>query len=181
MIICGIDEAGRGPLAGPVTAAAVILPKCFPINHLNDSKALSRRAREEQSLLVRQNAQAWSIGWAWPLEIDRINIHHATLLAMLRAYKGLRCIPDLVLVDGRFTIAIDPKCRAEIGGDSRIPEIMAASILAKTTRDRWMVRYSRIDSRYDFDIHKGYPTKKHRSLLRRHGPSPIHRRSFKLG
>ena len=84
MIICGIDEAGRGPLAGPVTAAAVILPKCFPINHLDDSKALSRRAREEQSLLVRQNAQEWSIGWAWPLEIDRINIHHATLLDILR-------------------------------------------------------------------------------------------------
>ena len=185
-IVCGIDEAGRGPLAGPVTAAAVILPARFPDGRLDDSKALRTRVREELAPLIRTRARAWAVGWAWPEEIDRINIHHATLLAMLRAYRGLGACrgpgvaPDLVLVDGRFTPAVDRPCRAEIDGDARIPAIMAASILAKTARDRWMVRYAGIDGRYGFESHFGYATLRHRRRLRRHGPSPIHRRSFKL-
>lgn len=181
IIVCGIDEAGRGPLAGPVTAAAVVLTEHFPVDRLDDSKALTPKVREELAPLIREHAFAWAIGWAWPEEIDRINIHHAALLAMLRSYQALNLKPDIVLVDGRFTIAIEPECRAEIGGDARISEIMAASILAKTARDNWMIRYARIDDRYGFESHKGYPTRSHRSRLRLHGPSPIHRRSFRLG
>lgn len=179
-IVCGIDEAGRGPLAGPVTAAAVILPPRFPTGRLDDSKALQPDVREELAPLIRARARAWAVGWAWPAEIDRVNIHHATLLAMLRAFRGLAVTPDLVLVDGRFTPAVDRPCRAEIDGDARFPAIMAASILAKTARDRWMVRYAGIDGRYGFERHFGYATRRHRCRLRRHGPSPIHRRSFKL-
>ena len=135
-IVCGIDEAGRGPLAGPVTAAAVILGAPFPADRLDDSQ--------------------------------------------LRACRGLDLTPGLVLVDGRFTPAVGTPCRAEIDGDARIPEIMAASILAKTARDRWMARYARIDGRYGFESHFGYATRAHRERLRLHGPSTIHRRSFKL-
>lgn len=179
-IVCGIDEAGRGPLAGPVTAAAVILGEPFPDDRLDDSKVVDPRVREELAPLIRGRARAWAVGWAWPEEIDRINIHHATLLAMLRACRGLDLTPGLVLVDGRFTPAVGTPCRAEIDGDARIPEIMAASILAKTARDRWMARYARIDGRYGFESHFGYATRAHRERLRLHGPSTIHRRSFKL-
>lgn len=180
-IVCGIDEAGRGPLAGPVTAAAVVLTERFPAKRLDDSKVLSPKVREELASLIRERAHAWAIGWTWPEEIDHINIHHATLLSMLRAYRSLGVTPNLVLVDGRFALAIEPECRAEIDGDARIPEIMAASILAKTARDRWMTRYARVDDRYGFESHFGYATRSHRFLLRLHGPSPIHRRSFRLG
>ncbi len=179
-IVCGIDEAGRGPLAGPVTAAAVILGGRFPDERLDDSKVLHPQTREELAPLIREHSRAWAVGWAWPEEIDRINIHHATLLAMVRAFRGLDVTPGLVLVDGRFALAVGAPCRAEIDGDARIPEIMAASILAKTARDRWMVRYARIDDRYGFESHFGYATRSHRERLRLHGPSPIHRRSFKL-
>lgn len=179
-IVCGIDEAGRGPLAGPVTAAAVILPLRFPTGRLDDSKVLRPQIREDLALLIRERARAWAVGWAWPEEIDRNNIHHATLLAMVRACRGLDLTPGLVLVDGRFAPDVGAACRAEIDGDARIPEIMAASILAKTARDRWMVRYARIDGRYGFESHFGYATRSHRAQLRLHGPSPIHRRSFKL-
>ncbi len=158
----------------------MILPARFPVRRLDDSKVLRPRIREELAPLIRERARAWAVGWAWPEEIDRINIHHATLLAMLRAYRGLEVTPDLVLVDGRFTPTVDRPCRAEIDGDARIPAIMAASILAKTARDRWMVRYAGIDGRYGFESHFGYATRSHRRRLRLHGPSPIHRRSFKL-
>ena len=159
----------------------MVLTERFPVERLDDSKVLDPEVREELAPLIRARACAWAVGWAWPEEIDRINIHHATLLAMLRAYRDLGVKPDLVLVDGRFALAIEPECRAEIDGDARIPEIMAASILAKTARDRWMVRYARVDDRYGFESHKGYATRSHRFLLRLHGPSAIHRRSFRLG
>ncbi len=158
----------------------MILGGRFPDDRLDDSKVLQPRVREELAPLIREHARAWAVGWAWPQEIDRINIHHATLLAMARACRGLEVTPGLVLVDGRFTPAVDCSCRAEIDGDARIPEIMAASILAKTARDRWMVRYAGIDGRYGFESHFGYATRSHRERLRLHGPSPIHRRSFKL-
>lgn len=179
-IVCGIDEAGRGPLAGPVTAAAVVLGECFSDNRLDDSKEVRPQVREELVPLIREHARAWAVGWAWPEEIDLVNIHHATLLAMVRAYRGLTFTPNLVLVDGRFAPSVDVPCRAEIDGDARIPEIMAASILAKTARDRWMVRYARIDGRYGFESHFGYATRRHREQLQRHGPSTIHRYSFRL-
>ena len=139
-IVCGIDEAGRGPLAGPVTAAAVVLPTGFDTSCLADSKALSPHRRETAAAAVLENA-AWGTGWAWPEEIDSINIHNATLLAMKRAYRDLGMPVDLVLVDGKFTPSISAPCRAIVRGDSSLPEIMAASILAKVLRDRWMVRY----------------------------------------
>lgn len=158
----------------------MILGEPFADDRLDDSKVVDPQVREELAPLIRGHARAWAVGWAWPQEIDRINIHHATLLAMLRACRGLGVAPGLVLVDGRFVPAVGGSCRAEIDGDARIPEIMAASILAKTARDRWMARYARIDGRYGFESHFGYATRGHRERLRLHGPSTIHRRSFKL-
>ena len=178
-MICGIDEAGRGPLAGPVTAAAVILPEDFPIDVLKDSKCLTPRARTRIAALIRQRALDYAVGWCWPDEIDRINIHCATLLCMKRAVKKLRLVPDIILVDGLFCPCIKQNCRAIVRGDRIIPQIQAASILAKTSRDLWMERYARILPEYGFDKHKGYPTLEHRITLKRLGPSPMHRRSFR--
>jgi ribonuclease HII len=178
MLVCGIDEAGRGPLAGPVTAAAVILPEDFPTDCLNDSKRLSARQREQAAALIRRQALAWATGWAWPEEIDRLNIHRATLSAMRRALFGLQLTPQLVLVDGAYTPQTGPPCRACVQGDRRIPAIMAASIIAKTERDRWMIRYARIEPQYGFELHKGYPTRMHRERIRLYGPSAIQRKSF---
>jgi ribonuclease HII len=178
--ICGIDEAGRGPLAGPVVAAAVILPPDFPLHLLADSKALSAARRETAERAIREQAVAWASGWAWPEEIDRYNIHCATLFAMARALRALPTVPDTVLVDGLFTPLSTIPCRAIVRGDSLIPEIMAASIIAKTMRDRWMVRYSRIEPAYRFEVHKGYPTREHRELVKRLGFSAIQRRSFRI-
>ena len=175
---CGIDEAGRGPLAGPVTAAAVVLPRRFPVACLNDSKQLTADEREHAAALIRTRAAAWAVGWCSAAEIDTINIHRATLLAMWRALRGLRVEPDEVLIDGRFALPLAVPCRAIVKGDQRIPEIMAASIIAKTERDRFMRRYARIEPAWCFHEHKGYATPSHRFLLRLHGPSPIHRRSF---
>jgi ribonuclease HII len=179
MIICGIDEAGRGPLAGPVTAAAVILPVDFPATILNDSKKLTTKRRQYLCCLILQKARTWATGWAWPEEIDRLNIHYASLLAMQRAFRSLDLKPDLVLVDGRFTPAIASTCRAVIKGDTLVPEIMAASIIAKVQRDLWMERYSRIEPAYRFEEHKGYPTAMHKKLIRTLGDSAIQRQSFK--
>ncbi len=179
MLLCGIDEAGRGPLAGPVTAAAVILPPEFPIEILDDSKKLTAARREKAALLIRGRAVAWATGWAWPGEIDRLNIHQATLLAMQRAVYALPTAPDGILVDGLYVPNVPFPGRAIVGGDGLEPAIMAASILAKTARDRWMVRYARIEPAWRFEEHKGYPTPRHRELLRRLGPSPIHRLSFR--
>ena len=179
MIICGIDEAGRGPLAGPVTAAAVILPADFPVTILRDSKKLTPKRREYLCCLILQKAKTWATGWAWPEEIDRLNIHYASLLAMQRAFRSLNLKPDLVLVDGRFAPAIASACRAIIKGDTQVPEIMAASIIAKVQRDLWMERYSRIEPAYHFEEHKGYPTARHKKLIRTLGDSAIQRQSFK--
>ncbi|MBN2353929.1 MAG: ribonuclease HII [Spirochaetales bacterium] len=177
---CGVDEAGRGPLAGPVTAGAVVLGEGFPIGILADSKALSPMRRERAAAVIRARAKAWAAGWAWPEEIDRYNIHCATLLAMARAVRALGLKPDLVLVDGLYTPAVASACRAMVGGDTIVPEIMAASIVAKTARDLWMERYGRVESDYRFEEHKGYPTKAHRELVKKLGPSPIHRKSFRI-
>ena len=175
---CGIDEAGRGPLAGPVTAAAVVLPRRFPVSVLADSKQLTPEEREEAAALIRQRATAWATGWCSAAEIDALNIHRASLLAMWRALRRLRVEPDEVLIDGRFALPLTVPCRAIVKGDRLVREIMAASIIAKTERDRFMRRYARIEPSYYFQEHKGYATPSHRFLLRLHGPSPIHRRSF---
>lgn len=183
--ICGIDEAGRGPLAGPVTAAAVILTADFDRSLLKDSKVLSLRARERAFQALVQGKCPLGIGWAWPDEIDRINIHHASLRAMERAYGQLitefpNVQMSLIMVDGRFCPEIPSHpCTALVGGDHLEPAIMAASIVAKVTRDRWMVRHATEDGRYGFESHKGYPTAAHRAALQLHGASPIHRRSFR--
>jgi ribonuclease HII len=176
-IICGIDEAGRGPLAGPVAAAAVILPAGFPLTLLADSKALGRKARETAFDRIVEQAD-WGIGWAWPDEIDRINILEATMLAMRRAFDDLRERPRLVLVDGNRTPDLPCPCRAVIRGDASIPAIMAASILAKVARDRVMEHYDWLYPEYGYAAHKGYPTAAHRATCRRLGPSPIQRLTF---
>jgi ribonuclease HII len=178
-IVCGIDEAGRGPLAGPVTAAAVVLPVDFDTSCLGDSKALSQNKRESAAAVLFESA-SWGVGWAWPEEIDSINIHNASLLAMKRAYGNLEAPVDLVLVDGKFTPSIPVERRAIVKGDSSVPEIMAASIIAKVLRDRWMVRYSWIEPEYGFDRHKGYPTRAHRLVCTQIGLSPIHRKTFTI-
>jgi len=182
MYLCGVDEAGRGPLAGPVTAAAVVLPPDILTRlgpeELRDSKCLSPARRESVAAKLRALAVAWSIGWSSALEIDRLNIHHATLLAMQRAVRALPVAPGLVLVDGLFTPELGVPARAVVRGDATIPAIIAAGILAKTERDRWMTAYGAIEPAYGFERHKGYPTAEHRRLLRELGPCPIHRRSF---
>jgi ribonuclease HII len=188
MHVCGIDEAGRGPLAGPVTAAAVILPAGSAARRaastlfaaLGDSKALSPKARTRAAALIREHALAWAVGWSWPEEIDRLNIHRATLLAMNRALSYIHPLPDLVVVDGLFVPDCQCKAKAVVRGDQKVQSIMAASILAKTERDLWMVAYSKIESRYGFESHKGYPTPEHRMLVERYGLSRIHRRSFRI-
>ena len=190
---CGIDEAGRGPLAGPVVAAAVILPDALDLSILADSKALSSRQREDSRDQIISSGAAIGYGWVWPEEIDRLNIHNASLLAMSCAWEDLLTAAPLnapvcgtILVDGLFVPprlreppGISLKVEALVGGDHLIPEIMAASILAKTARDTWMTGYARQDPRYGFERHKGYPTKMHKEAILRHGPSPIHRRTFR--
>ncbi len=179
-LLCGIDEAGRGPLAGPVTAAAVILPATFPVEILADSKAMSPRARDAAAAVIRMECVGFGIGWVWHYEIDRMNIHHASLLAMTRAFRCLRIVPDEVVVDGLHLPPLPCPGRAVVGGDHLIPEIMAASILAKTARDRWMVRHSWLEPGYLYEKHKGYPTKEHRALCRALGASSIQRMSFRI-
>ena len=161
-----------------MTAAAVVLPRGFPLACLNDSKQLTAEQREEAAALIRARATAWAVGWCSAAEIDTLNIHRASLLAMWRALRRLPVQPDEVLIDGRFALPLAVPCRAIVKGDQRVPEIMAASIIAKTDRDRFMRRYARIEPAYCFHEHKGYATPSHRFLLRLHGPSAIHRRSF---
>ncbi len=180
MLVCGIDEAGRGPIAGPVTAAAVILPEGFPLEMLADSKALGPEQREQAEVLIRELAVAWATGWASSREIDRINIHQATLRAMARALERLEVRPELVLVDGLFAPPTPLPCRTIVRGDATEAPIMAASILAKTARDRWMCIYGRRCPQYEFAQHKGYATRQHRRLVLEHGLSPIHRLSFRI-
>jgi ribonuclease HII len=175
--VCGIDEAGRGPLAGPVCAAAVVLPEGFPLQLLGDSKALGKAARERAYAAILESCDC-CVAWAWPAEIDRINILRATMLAMARAYEGLRERPDLVLVDGNRTPDLPCARQAIVKGDGKIHAIMAASILAKVSRDRAMERYDWLYPEYGYARHKGYPTAEHRAACRRLGPSPIQRLSF---
>jgi ribonuclease HII len=179
-LVCGIDEAGRGPIAGPVTAGAVILPIDFPFFILDDSKALNQKRRNFALEEILEKAISYGVGWVWPSEIDCINIHNGSLLAMKRAFDMLRIKPDFVFVDGKFLPNIDIEAKAIIKGDIKIREIQAASILAKSARDRWMIRYSWQDRRYGFEKHKGYPTKYHREKCREFGISYIHRKSYKI-
>lgn len=174
----GVDEAGRGPLAGPVVAAAVILDERHPIDGLADSKRLSARRREALHDQIRAQALCHGIGFASVEEIDRLNILQATLLAMQRAVAGLRLRPATVWVDGNRLPALDMHAEAIIGGDAAVPAISAASILAKVTRDRLLDDLHARHPAYGFDRHKGYGTAQHLEALRRLGPLPEHRRSF---
>lgn len=177
-LICGVDEAGRGPLAGAVFAAAVILDRKRPIHGLADSKKLGEKKRGQLATEIREHALAWFIARAEVEEIDRINILQASLLAMQRAVQGLTITPCEVLIDGLYCPKLALPCRAIVRGDSSVAEISAASILAKTARDADMLRLHLEYPQYGFDRHKGYPTAMHLEALRRHGVSEIHRKSF---
>lgn len=184
MLICGIDEAGRGPLAGPVFAACVILqPHETELGR--DSKSLTAQQREVWKERILRHALAWGISWATVEEIERFNILQATLLAMSRAYAdmirrwGDQPLPDHeAWVDGNHLPPLPVRSRAVVGGDKQVPSIGAASILAKTARDRWMERWSWIEPQYGFERHRGYGTREHREALLRWGPGAQHRRSF---
>ncbi len=178
MLIAGVDEAGRGPLAGPVYAAAVILDAACPIPGLRDSKQLSAAARERLAGEIRAGALAWSIASADVAEIDALNILQATLLAMRRAVEGLSRAPTEVLVDGNRCPKLACRARAIVGGDRDVAAISAASILAKTARDALLIELDVRYPGYGFAQHKGYGTPEHLAALARLGPSPIHRRSF---
>jgi ribonuclease HII len=203
-MICGFDEAGRGPLAGPVCAAAVILPEDFPADSLGDSKKLSPKKREDARRVILRGALAWGIGWASAAEIDCINILRASLLAMRRAWEDLlsrspvfsgpgfsepgflvpgssgsgKAPPLEAVVDGLYVPELPIPARALVKADASVAEVMAASILAKTQRDRLMELYGCLYPGYGYEIHKGYPTASHREALRRLGPSPVQRVSF---
>ncbi len=178
MIIAGVDEAGRGPLAGPVVAAAVVLDPAQPITGLADSKKLSAARREALSELIKAKAQSWALGRAETEEIDEINILQASLLAMRRAVTGLAVQPDHVQVDGNRCPRLECSVEAIVKGDTSVAAISAASILAKVARDREMQEMHFQYPQYEFDRHKGYPTARHRELLKQYGPCPLHRRSF---
>ncbi len=177
-VVAGIDEAGRGPLAGPVVAAAVILPPGLVIEGLNDSKKLSEKKREALFEVITEKALAFSIAEASHDEIDEYNILGATMLAMKRAADGLSIKPDLLLIDGNRATGFDTPVKTVIKGDALIPSISAASILAKVTRDRICLEMDALYPEYGFKVHKGYPTKLHRERVVALGPCPEHRRSF---
>jgi len=208
-MLCGIDEAGRGPLAGPVCAAAVVLPANFPVNFLNDSKKLKAKQREEVRGVIIEKALAWGVGWATHIEIDSINILQASLLAMRRAFEYLLTSPKgeagkwpdklereipfglpfhqaaipaglTAVVDGIHAPELPVPCRTLVKADATVHEVMAASILAKTARDQLMDYYSQLYPRYGYERHKGYPTVEHRKLVMEFGPSPIQRKSFRV-
>lgn len=177
-LVCGIDEAGRGPLAGPVVAAAVILDPNQAIAGLNDSKKLSEKKRVVLAMEIRQKALAWAVAEASVEEIDRLNILQATFLAMQRAVAGLSVQPERALVDGNRCPKLAMPVEAIVQGDGKIASIAAASILAKTVRDEGMLALHAAYPQYGFDRHMGYPTAVHLAALAEHGPSPVHRRSF---
>ena len=176
MLIAGVDEAGRGPLAGPVVAAAVILD--LPIEGVTDSKKLTAQKRMELATVIHNNAIDYAYGQCDVDEIDRLNIHKATLLAMKRAIEGLIRRPELILIDGIYCPETDIPCRAVVKGDLHEPAISAASILAKVKRDSEMVMLDLIYPEYGFAVHKGYSTPAHKKALETYGRSPIHRRSY---
>ena len=177
-LICGVDEAGRGPLAGPVFAAAVILDPNTPMMGLRDSKKLTAQRREELAILIKRDALSWSIAQCSEAEIDQLNILQATLLAMRRAIEGLSITPTLALIDGNRCPVCTVRTEAIIKGDDKVAQISAASILAKTARDASLMDMHKIYPHYAFDQHKGYPTALHLERLREHGVSPVHRRSY---
>lgn len=177
-VICGVDEAGRGPLAGPVCAAAVILPPHLRIPGLNDSKKLSDKRRRELFPMICDQALAYGIAFATEQEIDEINILHATFLAMERALTQLKIRPDLVLIDGNRQKDFGLPVKTVVKGDSLSANIAAASVLAKVTRDDFMVRQAEQFPEYGFEIHKGYGTKAHYAALEQYGACPIHRKTF---
>jgi ribonuclease HII len=179
IIICGVDEAGRGPLAGPVYAAAVILNENYPIAGLADSKKLSEKRRDQLAIEIKSHALAWAIAEASVEEIDAINILQASLLAMRRAVEALAIRPQKVLVDGLYCPETGLPGRAIVKGDSSVPEISAASILAKTARDAAMLALHQSYPQYGFNQHKGYPTAAHIEALKLHGVSSVHRKSFR--
>ncbi len=179
LVICGVDEAGRGPLAGPVYAAAVILDEARPIPGLADSKKLSEKRRDALALEIKQHAVAWAIAEASVEEIDSLNILRASLLAMKRAVLGLAVQPQEVWADGLYCPDTGLPSRAIVKGDSTVAAISAASILAKTARDEIMLRLHEQYPQYGFAVHKGYPTAAHLAALQEHGVSSIHRRSFR--
>ncbi len=177
-LVAGIDEAGRGPLAGPVFAAAVILPDGLVIEGLNDSKKISEKKREKLYDTIKAEALAWGIASASPEEIDEYNILGATMLAMRRAVEKLEIAPELLLIDGNRAKGFSQPVLTVVKGDAKIPQIAAASILAKVERDRYCVEMAERYPEYAFEKHKGYPTELHRRLVVEHGPCPEHRRSF---
>jgi ribonuclease HII len=177
-VICGVDEAGRGPLAGPVFAAAVILDPAKPIEGLRDSKKLTEARRDLLAVQIKSNALAWSIAQCSEDEIDSLNILHASMLAMRRAIEGLALPPTLALIDGNRCPVISMRSQAIVKGDDKVPSISAASILAKTARDAALVKLHASYPAYGFDQHKGYPTEMHLERLRAHGVSPVHRKSY---
>jgi len=177
-IVCGVDEAGRGPLAGPVFAAAVILDPSRPIEGLRDSKKLNEAKRDALAPLIKANALAWAIAEASEAEIDKINILQASMLAMRRAVEALQTVPTLALIDGNRCPVMKIQSIAIVGGDDKVDAISAASILAKTARDAALVLLHDQYPQYCFDQHKGYGTALHLERLRLHGASPVHRRTF---
>ncbi len=177
-IICGTDEAGRGPLAGPVVAGACILPAGIVIEGLDDSKKLTEKKREKLYFEITEKAIAWSVALSTPEEIDELNILNASLQAMRRAIDGLSVRPDFVLVDGNIDRGFQIPAKAVIGGDAISQSIAAASILAKVTRDRMCMELDELYPQYGFSKHKGYPTKDHKLAVYEFGPSPCHRKSF---
>jgi ribonuclease HII len=187
-LLCGLDEAGRGPLAGPVAAAAVILAEDFPLDILRDSKKMSKISREKACLEICARAPAWGLGWTSAAEIDAINIHNASLLAMKRAFEcmiekmpeNLRKNKIEAIADGLFVPDLPVMCKPLVNADNLVPEVMAASILAKTARDRLMDYYGIFFPEYGYEKHKGYPTKAHREAIHCFGPSPIQRIYFRV-
>lgn len=176
--VCGCDEAGRGPLCGPVVAAAVILPRDVEIEGLNDSKKLTEKKREALFEIIKERAVAYAIAEASPSEIDEINILNASMLAMRRAVDALQIKADFALIDGNCSRGFEIPTETVVKGDAKSASIAAASILAKVTRDRQCAELDRLYPEYGIAKHKGYPTKEHMDAVREHGPSPIHRRSF---
>lgn len=199
MLICGLDEVGRGPIAGPVVASAVLWDSPAGIEGLDDSKKLSPAKREKLLPIIEKHAIAWATAWIWPEEIDRINILQASLLAMVHAFdsmveqlatKGMQDTAFAVRVDGNrlpdFSLSkkyhpeLHGDCQAIVGGDHLVDAISGASILAKVARDRWMCDYAKKEPHYGFEKHKGYPTKEHRAAVLQYGPSAIQRMSFRV-
>lgn len=177
-LFCGADEAGRGPIAGPVFAAAVILDPDHPVAGLKDSKKLTEFRRDELALEIRRHAKAWAIAQCTIEEIDELNILHASMLAMKRAIESLAIKPELALIDGNRCPKLSIAARAIVKGDDKVPAISAASILAKTARDAVMLDLHRLYPQYGFDRHKGYPTAFHLEQLSIHGVSPVHRKTY---